>query len=192
MVAEYVVVGKGVPEEVAAVEAAVDGGLLVGVAHERRHDRQVGVDLEAGGHATLRRDDAVVVVDPLPRLVGVDERERQGSDPLLGGEMDRLAAAARHPERRVRALERLRDDVARRHLYEAPVVPRERRLYEHAGDGVERLVPLVALLGPVDKEAAELGLRRRLARSELDPSVGDEVEGGDAFGDACRMVEPGR
>ena len=70
-----------------------------------------------------------------------------------------------------------------------PLVAGERLLDEHAGDRVEAFGPLVALLVAVDHEAAQLGFRRRLAGAELDPSVGDEVEGGDAFGDACGVVE---
>ena len=57
----------------------------------------------------------VVVVDPVLRLFGIDERERERADPLLRREVDRVAAAARDPQRRVRLLARLRDDVARRH-----------------------------------------------------------------------------
>ena len=111
--------------------------------------------------------------------------------PFCGGEVDRLAcAAARDPQRRVRLLHRLRHDVARRHLEEPAVVAGERLLDEHAGHRVERLVPLLALRRPVDAEAAQLGLRRRLAGAELDPSVGDEVERGDALGDPGRVVEP--
>ena len=41
----------------------------------------------------------------------------------------------------------------------------------------------------VDAEAAELGLRARLAGAELDAAAGDEVERRDALGDARRMVE---
>ena len=96
---------------------------------------------------------------------------------------------ARDPQRRVRLLQRLRHDVARRHLQEAAVVAGEGLLDEHAGDRVERLLPLLPLRVAVDDEAAELGLRRRLTGAEVDPAVGDEVEGGDALGDAGRVVE---
>ncbi len=44
----------------------------------------------------------------------------------------------------------------------------------------------------IDPESAELGLARRLARAELDPTVRDEVEHGDPLGRAGRMVELGR
>src|SRR5437588_188903 len=60
---------------------------------------------EAAGHALLRLDGRVVAVDPLLGLFGFDERERQGADALLGGQLDGLPAAARHPHRRVRLLQ---------------------------------------------------------------------------------------
>ena len=50
---EHVVVGERVPEEVTAIEAAIDGSRLVGVTHERKDARQVGVDRETGRHAIL-------------------------------------------------------------------------------------------------------------------------------------------
>ena len=55
--------------------------------------------------------------------------------------------------------------------------------------GVERLVPLGALGGPVDEEAAQLGLGGRLTGAEVDPAVGHEVERGDALGHAGGVVE---
>ena len=50
----------------------------------------------------------------------------------------------------------------------------------------------VALGLAVDAEAAELGLRARLAGAELDAAAGDQVERRDALGDARGMVEAGR
>src|SRR5207302_1542922 len=41
----------------------------------------------------------------------------------------------------------------------------------------------------VDEEAAELRLRRRLAGAEVGAPARDQVEGGDAFGDAGRVIE---
>ena len=46
----------------------------------------------------------VVVVDPVPRLFGVEEREAERADAVLRREMDRLAPAARDPDRRMRPL----------------------------------------------------------------------------------------
>ena len=89
----------------------------------------------------------------------------------------------------MRLLHGLGHDVARRHLEEPSVVAGERLLDEHASHRVERLAPLFALRGAVDAEASELGLRRRLASAEIDPSVGQQVERGDALGDPGGMVE---
>ena len=123
VVAEDVVVRQRVAEEVRAVDAALDGLRLVGGAHHRQHARHLRVDREAARHAALAVDDRVVLVDPRLRLLGLDEREAQCADALLGRQADRLAPRARDPQRRVGLLDRLGDDVARRHLQEAPVGP---------------------------------------------------------------------
>ena len=47
--AEHVEVAERVPEELRALEATVERGLLVFVAHQRQHDGDVGVHREAGG-----------------------------------------------------------------------------------------------------------------------------------------------
>ena len=56
--------------------------------------------------------------------------------------------------------------------------------------GLEALQPGLALARRVDLEAAELGLARGLAAAELDTPVRQQVERGDALGDARRVVEP--
>ena len=77
------------------------------------------------------RERRVVVVDPVLRLLGVEEREPERADAVLRREVDRLAPAARHPHRRVRPLERLRHDVARRHRHVLAHVPGERVSVRH-------------------------------------------------------------
>ena len=81
MPAEHVVVRERVAEEVRALEPAAHRLLLVVVAHERGHARDVGVHRVADRHALVRRA-CVVVVDPVPRLFGIDERERERADRL--------------------------------------------------------------------------------------------------------------
>ena len=186
--AEHVEVAEAVAEEVGALGATADRLVLVVVEHHRRHARHLRVDGEADRHALLV-ERLLVLVHPRARLFGIDERERQRADALLGGEPDRLAPAARHPQRRVRFLDRLGHDVARRHLHELAVDAGERRL-DHAADrGLEALEPGVALAQRIDLEAGELGLARRLAAAELDPAVGDEVEHRHPLGGARRVVE---
>src|SRR3954454_19524951 len=92
----------------------------------------------------------------------------------------------------MRPLLGLRHDVARRHPDELPVEARERLLDEHPRDRVEALLPLRALVLALDAEAAELGLRRRLAGAELEPPARDQVERGGPLRDPRRVVERGR
>jgi hypothetical protein len=121
-------------------------------------------------------------------VLGVDERERQRADAVLGREQDRLPARARHPEGRVRLLHGLRDDVARRHLNVGAVGSPERCLGHTADGNLETLAPRLAFLRGVDAEAAELGRGRRLTRPELHPPTRHEVEHGESLGRAHGVV----
>ena len=87
------------------------------------------------------------------------------------------------------ALLRLRNHVSGRHRDPAPVVAGERLLDEHAGDRVQRLLPLGSLVLPVHAEAAQLHLRASLAGAELDPAAGDQVERRHPLGHARRVVD---
>ena len=127
--------------------------------------------------------------DPVDGFLGVDERERQRAHALLGGQQDGLAATARDPQRWVRFLDGLRDDVARRHLHVLAVDAGERCLGHATDRDLETFQPLLALLQRIDTEARELGLTRRFAAAELDTPAADEVEHADPFGGARRMVE---
>ena len=120
------------------------------------------------------------------------KRERERADPLRGREVDGVAAAARDPHRRVRLLARLRHDVARRHGDELTRVPGERLLGHAPQRDARALFPHRALLLGIEHEPAQLGFRRRLPGSEVDPTVRHEVEHRDALGDACRVVESRR
>ena len=91
VLAEHVVVAERVAEEVRAFDAALDRLVLVVVHHHRRHARDLRVDGLAHGDTVLG-ERRLVVVDPVGGLFGVDERERERSDALLGGQEDRLAA----------------------------------------------------------------------------------------------------
>ena len=113
----------------------------------------------------------------------------EGADAVLGGEVDGVASAARHPDRRVGLLERLGDDVAGRHGDERAGVAGERLLGEAAQRDAQPFLPHGALVVGVDEEAAELRLRGGLPGAELDPPTGDQVEGRDPLGDAGRVVE---
>ena len=125
MVAEHVVVRQRVAEEVAALEPASDGFALVVMTHHRGDTRHLGVDGVADGHTALGKR-SLVVTHPVHRFLGVDERERQRADAVLGREQDRVATRARHPEGRVGLLHGLGNDVARRHLHVRAVGAGER------------------------------------------------------------------
>jgi hypothetical protein len=186
--AEDVVVRERVAEEVRALEPAPQRLLFVRVAHEGRDAGDVRVDGVADRHA-VALERGVVVRDPVARVLRIDEGERQRADALLRGQQDRVPPAARDPDGRVRLLARLRHDVARRHRDARPGVAREGRLRHAAECDAQPLLPERALLGGVDPEAAELGLRRRLAASELDTPARDEVERRQPLGHPGGVVE---
>ncbi len=189
--AEHVVVRERVAEEVRTFDAAFERDVFVFVTHERGDARDVRIHRVADRDALLV-ERLVVVVDPVLRFLGVDERERERADAFLRGEVDRVTPAARDPQRRVRLLARLRHDVARRHRDELARVAGERLLGEAPHGDAQAFFPHAALRLGIDLETAELGFRRRLTGAEVDAPVRDEVERGDALGDPRRVVERGR
>ena len=85
VLAEHVEVRERVAEEVGALEPAGDRLVLVAGAHHRRDAGHLRIDRQPNGHA-LGPQGRLVVVDPCPGLLGLDEGEGQGADPLLGRE----------------------------------------------------------------------------------------------------------
>src|SRR5262249_6281824 len=59
---------------------------------------------------------------------------------------------------------------------------------EHRGNGLNRLLPTLALVAHADVEGMELGRACRLAHAEIDPAAREQVERGAAVGDAMRLV----
>ena len=188
MVAEDVEVAERVAEEVGALGATTDGLVLVVVQHHRADTGDLRIDVEADRVALLS-EGALVLGDPVDSLFGIDEGERQRAHALLGGQQDRFAATAGHPQRWVRLLHRLGDDVARWHLHVLAVDAGERGLGHAAHGHLETLEPLLALVQRIHAEAAELCFARRLATAELDPPARYQVEHADPLGGARRMVE---
>ena len=103
VLAEDIVMAERIAEIAEAVRPAPLRLLRIMVDREAGAHRDIGVDRMADGHAFLRLDDGVVFLDPLPRHIGVDEREGKRADAGPGGGMDRLHARAGYPERRMRA-----------------------------------------------------------------------------------------
>jgi hypothetical protein len=157
------------------------------MAGEARYHRDVGVDGVADRH-TLALERLVVVVDPVARFRRVDEREGEGAHPELCGQADRLAVRAGDPQRRMRRLDGLGHHVAYRHREVSAAEAGVRVHHEHVGGLLDRLAPHRPPLRGIDAEALELRARRRFARAPLHAPGGDEIERGDAFGHARRMV----
>ena len=140
-------------------------------------------------HAFLL-EDAVIVIDPLPGLARIDKGKGQRADAAARRHLDGLAVGAGDPQRRMRLLHRLGHHIAARHLEEFALEAGIGVHHHHVGALLDALLPHPALLDRIeaDIEAAELHQRRALAGAEFDAAVGDEVEGGDAFGDPRRVI----
>jgi hypothetical protein len=124
----------------------------------------------------------------LRELLDADEdREPEDADAVPPGDLPALRAGRRHPHRRVRLLQRLRDDAARRDLHEL-AVEREGLLGPHARDDLERLLPHRARALGVDLEAGLLVLARP-SGTELEAAVAQDVERRRPLGNPDRVVE---
>src|SRR5579862_5315460 len=109
-----VVMRQRVPEEMKTLESTLDSHLAIFVTHEASYHGDVRIDCTAKRLAFVfeRR---VVLVDPVLRLARVDECEGQGPDAQARGQTDGVSIRARHPQRRMRRLQRFGNDVAMRH-----------------------------------------------------------------------------
>ena len=153
--------------------------------------RMFGLICGVIGHAVLL-EFLVVAVDPLGQRPGTGVGETQCADALLGRHLHAGRPRAGDPDRRMRLLHRLGDDVTRRHLDLLTFETRE-RLLDHASDRhLEGLLPLRALVGGIDVESAEFTDGGTFPGAELDTPVGEQVDGGDALGHPCGVIDGGQ
>ena len=174
-------------EEAEAVESATRRLFRVFVAREAGDHGDVRVDRVPDRDA-LVLERVVVIVDPVLGLVGIDECEGQRADTQLRREVDGLAVRAGDPDRRVRLLHGLGHHVAAGHFDVVALEARVRVHRHHVGGLLDGLPPHLPLLVDVDPEPAEFRERRRFTGAELDAALRDQVERGDALGDARRVV----
>ena len=132
--AHPVVVGQRVAEEVGAVDATLDRRGLVLVRASSAPPRPRRVDVESDRHAARpRRSARSTRSTQRPASSGSTNENDERSDPVAGGELDRLAPAAGHRTSADAAAGAASDThVPRRHAEELAVPARERLLDEHA------------------------------------------------------------
>lgn len=100
-------------------------------------------------------------------------------------------ARAGDPQWRVGLLQRLGNDVSRRHRDVLALVAGERLLGQAAQRDLETLTPHGALVVRIDAEALDLHRRGGLAGAELDTAARHEVEGGDPLGHTAGWLNGG-
>jgi hypothetical protein len=148
-------VPQRIAEEFEAVDATSPRFFAIGMHGESGHHADVRVDRMTDGNAFLL-ENAIIVVDPLPGLCGIDERKRQRADTEPRREPDRLAVGARDPDRRMRLLHRLWHQIPARHFEEFASESRIRIHRHHVEALLGRLAPHLALLLDGHAVAAEL------------------------------------
>ena len=121
------------------------------------------------------------------RRVRADELEAERAKAVLAGALDGLQLRARHPQRRMRLLHRLRHHVAQGNV-EILAVMLGADFREHREDRLHRLLEHLALGFHVAAERRQFGDRRALAHAELAAAVDQEIEHRDALGDAGGMI----
>ena len=176
-----VVVAEREAEELEAVAATPDRLRLVMVHRKAGRHRDVGVHRMADRHAFIGLDDLVVFAGPFRGLDGIDESERERADTVARGDVDRLLVRAGEPDRRVRLLQRLRNDVAGRHREEVALEAGIRRHRHHVGALLRRLGPHQLFLRRIDVETFQFSTGRRGSGAPFGTAGGDEVEHGNPF-----------
>ena len=121
------------------------------------------------------------------RRIGADELEAERAKAVLAGPLDGLQLRARHPQRRMRLLHRLRHHVAQGDV-EILAVMLGAHFGEHREDRRNRLLEHLALGFHVAAERRQLGDRGALAHAEFAAAVGEQIEHRDFLGDAGGMV----
>src|SRR6185503_1447272 len=130
--------------------------------------------------AGLAGETRVVAVHPRARRLRRDELEAERAHAPLPRARDRLDVRARDPERRVRLLARLRDDVAGREIEEL-AVELDRVLGEARNQHPHRLLPDLTLVAHAPAEWMELDGPLPLAQPQLDAAAGQKIQRGDAL-----------
>ena len=121
------------------------------------------------------------------RGIGADELEAQCAHAAAPGPLDGVELRAGHPDGRMRLLQRLGHHVAERDVEVLAVMLRA-ALPEHREDRRHGLVEHVALVLHGAAERLELGDGGALAHAELAASVAQEIEHGDALGNARGVI----
>ena len=121
------------------------------------------------------------------RGIRADELEAERAKAVLAGALDGRQLRARHPQRRMRLLHRLRHDVAQGNV-EILAVMLAAAFLEHREDRLHGLLEHFALGFHVAAERRQLGDRGALAHAEFAAAVAEQIEHRDALGDARGMV----
>ena len=121
------------------------------------------------------------------RGIGTDELESKRTHAAAPRPRDGVELRARHPNGRVRFLHRLGEHVAVGNV-EVLAVVLAGAILEHGEDRLHGLVEHRALVLHGAAERLELGDGGALAHAELAAPVAQQIEHGDALGDAGGMV----
>ncbi len=176
------------PEHAHEAHAVAHRGPGVLVAVEEVVGRHAVVDHAADRLALAH---AAVVLAGAALLLGVAHGgDAEAAEAAVGGVELGAGAGHRHPHRRMRLLQRLRQHRALGHR-EAGAVPRQAILHPHPRQHAHVLVPVLLGRVGIGLEAAELGPGRRARGAELEPAAREDVEERRALGHADRVVHLG-
>src|SRR5207249_1290474 len=182
-----VVVAERIGKELRALEPLADGLFVVLEAREHGKYRQGWVEGLAH-RVALFAHELVVLIDALLKLLRRLKGEPERAHSQSRGNHRSLTTRRCDPERRVRLLLWFGDDVPGRHAHEGALDAGVGSLRHHLHALAGGLFPHALLLFAAHAEAAHLHLGGGLTCAELDAAVGDEVERGDALGDAGGVV----
>ena len=158
-------------------------GLVVGDIKLARHRHLHRVEAKS-----LRLALGFVEADALGDLLGAGILIEDQIEAARGGAADRLFAAGRHPQRRMRLLRRRRLDHDVLEMPEAAVVrealARGPRLRHHRNGLLEARLGLVRR----DRKTLELAVAVALADAEIEAAAGDQIERRRLLGEQYRIV----
>ena len=121
------------------------------------------------------------------RRIGPDELEAERADTVLARALDGRKLRAGHPQGRMRLLDWFGHHIAQRNV-EILAVMLAAAFPEHREDGADGFLEYFLLGFHVAAERRQFGDRGAFAHPEFAAAVAEQIEHGDALGDARGMI----
>jgi len=156
-------------------------------AIERREGSRLGVHRLPGKNGCVER--VAVRSEEISEVTSTRAGERKTSEAIVPSRFETRRGRTSHPERRMKLLNRPRDDDPRRNRDILTLVSREPPTFPEPRDQLDGLLHHGPRFSGVDPEATQFLDGNRPSETELDPAAGQNIKRSDPLSHLCRMIE---